>query len=98
MKLRIKFTPSASVDLDEIVVHIGENNPRAAVQIAERIVQRISLLHEQPLIGRDGRHTGTRELVVTGTRYIVVYRLNTTRQFVEVLRIIHHAQQWPEEL
>lgn len=98
MKLRIKFTPAANIDLCELVVHIGEDNPKAALQVGDRIVHRISMLEEQPRMGRVGRQEGTRELVVSGTSYIVVYRINTTRNFVEVLRIIHHAQRWPDEL
>ncbi len=36
---------------------------------------------------------GTRELVVAGLPYLVVYRLSD--QVVEVLRVLHHAQEWP---
>jgi toxin ParE1/3/4 len=37
---------------------------------------------------------GTRELVVTGTPYIVAYAVADQR--VEVLAIIHGAQRWPD--
>ena len=98
MKFRVKFTPSANVELNELVVHIGADNPKAALQVSERIVQKISMLQDQPHIGRVGRQTGTRELVVGGTSYIVIYRVDVERRFVQVLRIVHHAQRWPEKV
>ncbi len=39
---------------------------------------------------------GTRELVVTGTPYIVPYRVKG--QEVEVLRVYHGARHWPGRL
>lgn len=50
-------------------------------------------LAEHPQRGRDGRLPGTRELVIPGTAYISVYRLKPDR--VEILRVLHSAQNWP---
>jgi toxin ParE1/3/4 len=36
----------------------------------------------------------TRELVVSGTPYIVVYLISDD---VELIRVLHGAQQWPPE-
>ncbi len=47
------------------------------------------------MIGRRGRDPETRELVITDTPYIVGYRV-TNR--VEVLAVIHGAQDWPDKL
>lgn len=98
MKLRIAFTRLAKLDLDELITHIGEENPRAAVNVATRILDRIRLLQEQPDLGHKGRRSGTRELVVDGTRYIVAYRLDSTRSQVQILRILHTSRMWPESL
>jgi toxin ParE1/3/4 len=47
-------------------------------------------------LGRPGRKRGTRELVVPGTPFIVVYRIQEqeARQ-IQVIRFLHGAQQWP---
>ena len=58
-----------------------------------RIVERIAVLYYFPRVGRVGSVPGTRELVVPDTPYIVIYRLT---ERVEVLRIRHGAQLWPE--
>jgi toxin ParE1/3/4 len=98
MRLRVAFTQPAKFDLDELIVYIGDDDPRAAVVVASRILESIALLREQPEIGRRGRRSGTRELVVDGTRYIVAYRVDVVRSQVQVLRILHSSRMWPEKL
>jgi len=54
------------------------------------------LLAQYPLMGREGRVRGTRELVIIGSPFIVVYRVTKTR--IEILRLLHGARLWPHEL
>lgn len=98
MKLRITFSRTANNELNELVVFIGKDNPQAAVQVSRRIFQKIDLLEDQPWLGRPGKHAGSRELVVDNTPYIVAYRVDTEQQRVFILRIVHHAQRWPNKL
>lgn len=58
-----------------------------------RIVEQVSGLAFYPLVGRQGRVEGTRELVISATPYIAVYRI---KERIEVLHIRHGAQRWPE--
>ena len=44
-------------------------------------------------MGRAGRVNGTRELVVSRTPYVVVYRIRG--QEVCIVRVLHTAQRWP---
>jgi toxin ParE1/3/4 len=37
---------------------------------------------------------GTRELVVSGSPFIVVYRVKGKR--IELLRVLHSSQHWPK--
>ncbi len=57
-------------DLQAVREYIPEVNPGAARQVAQRILQAVGLLTEQPGLGRPGRVPETRELVITGTPYI----------------------------
>jgi toxin ParE1/3/4 len=98
VKLRVELTRLAQLDLDELIVYIGKDNPAAAVAISSRILARIDLLQEQPGIGRKGRRRGTRELVVEGTRYIVAYRIDAAGAEVQILRIVHSSRRWPERI
>jgi toxin ParE1/3/4 len=54
---------------------------------------KVGALETASLMGRAGRIATTRELVVTGTPYVVAYRV--TPAGVQVLRVVHGARDWP---
>lgn len=69
------------------------DNPSAAERMAERVREAVEYLLEYPNMGKPGRVSGTRELVVSGTPFIVVYRVAVLT--IQILRILHHARKWP---
>jgi toxin ParE1/3/4 len=91
--MRLIWTRRATLDLAEIRLYIARNNPAAASRVAARIGQAVARLVDHPNLGRSGREMGTRELVVTRTRYVVAYRID--QESVTVLAVIHGARQWP---
>lgn len=91
--MRIKIANAAYNDLNEIDDYIRSNNPLAANRMESRLNEAISYLSMHPAIGRAGRVTGTRELIVSGTPFIVVYEVQ--KQIVFVARILHSARKWP---
>ena len=92
----IRWTQRALRRLDEIGAHIEEDSPEAAARVIARILSAAELLTEQPAMGRVGRIKATRELVLVDIPYIVPYRV--TGDTVEILTVIHAAQQWPQTL
>lgn len=92
--MRIIRRGSYAIDLDRIVDHIAENNPSAALDMWDGIERQVERLRDFPRSGRIGRMPETRELVVSGTPYIVVYLVSDD---VELIRVLHGAQQWPPE-
>jgi toxin ParE1/3/4 len=68
-------------------------DPAAAERTIRHIVEQTSGLTFYPRIGRSGGVEGTRELVISNTPYIVIYRI---RERVEILRVRHGAQRWPD--
>jgi toxin ParE1/3/4 len=80
--------------LEAIGDYIGADNPKAAEQTVERILERVAELAVHPHTGRPGRIATTRELVVTGTPFVVPYRVRD--EHVEVLSVFHGARKWPE--
>jgi addiction module RelE/StbE family toxin len=92
----IRWTKRALRRLDEIGERIAKDNPTAAAQVVARIVSAADALAEHPAMGRTGRLTGTRELALSDIPYIIPYRV--TRYDVEILTVMHGAQQWPKEL
>jgi toxin ParE1/3/4 len=94
--LRIRWTHPALADLEMIGDFIARDNPAAAKRIVVSVIGSVNALCDHPNLGRPGRLTGTRELVVAGTRYIVPYR--ALEDDVEVLAAFHGARRWPDVL
>lgn len=87
----IKWLEDAITDLQALQQYIAADNPTAANGVAKRIISAINLLAEQPSIGRHGRVPNTRELVVSGTPYIIPYRVKNNA--IEILRVFHSSMQ-----
>jgi toxin ParE1/3/4 len=62
----------------------------------ETIFAAVETLPRFPQSGRPGRRAGTRELVVSRTPFIVPYRIRG--DVIELLRILHGRQRWPDSL
>jgi toxin ParE1/3/4 len=92
--MRIRWTDPAIRDFTQICDYIEEHGSAAtARRVALSIYEQISGVGKFPESGRTGRHPETRELVFTRLPYIAVYRLHA--DVIEILRLLHGAQQWP---
>ncbi len=94
--MMIRWLDDAVKDLQSLRHYIAQDNAVAASKVVKKILHTIDILLEQPGIGRPGRVTDTRELIVSGTPYIVPYRVKNN--VIEILRVFHCAMQWPEEI
>jgi toxin ParE1/3/4 len=92
--MRIRWTQAATHDLTSICDYIEEHDtPATARRVALRVYRSVTSLDKFPHRGRRGRKADTRELVVTNLPYVVIYRVR--ENVVEVIRILHGAQDWP---
>ncbi len=96
--MRIVWRDQARDDLLAAFRFLLERDPQAALRVRDTIRQKVKLLGDQPGLGRPGRVANTRELVISTTPYIVAYTVDAQRKIVIILRVLHGAQQWPEEL
>jgi len=78
------------------LAYVAERNSQAAIDMGDMIEAAVQRLADHPHIGRPGRVRGTRELVISGTPYVVVYRIE--RDAVAILRLLHGAQRWPPRM
>ena len=83
----LRFRQSALADVAALHDYIANSNPRAAKRTVQRIQTSIDRLKQFPRIGRQGAVPGSRELVVSGLPYIVVYEV--TSQSVEIIAVFH---------
>ena len=92
--MRVRWLRSAVRNLDQEASLIASADSAAARLVVERVLDAVAQLAEQPGLGRPGRVHGTRELVVSRTRYIVPYRVRGDT--VEILRVFHTSRRLPE--
>src|SRR3954451_7958185 len=93
--MRVVWTRAALEGLETITDYVAQHNLAAALRLVDDIPERTNaLLADDPMIGRVGRVADTRELVLSGTPYIVAYQVSDQ---VDVLAVMHGARQWPED-
>ena len=93
--MRVKWTRNALDNLDHAVEYIATDKPAAADSVALKIWNAAQRLADQPGLGRPGRVSGTRELVVSGLPYILPYVEKDG--FVYILRVMHTSMRWPKK-
>lgn len=92
--MRLIWSAQARRDLKDIGMYIARNNRQAAVAMIKRIVATAESLIDFPEMGQRGRVSDTRELIVPGAPYIVVYRLGV--RAIRIIAIMHTSREWPD--
>ena len=93
--MRVKWLQTALANLNAEAEYISNDSPAAAARTGTASVGAVEQLKRFPALGRPGRVAGTRELGVSGTPYIVPYRVRGDA--VELLRVFHAARRWPSQ-
>jgi plasmid stabilization system protein ParE len=88
--MRVRWTPAAATDLQQISEYLKEHHPRYRQPTLKRIYDCVRSLKNWPDMGRPGREEGTRELLFPPLPYVVVYRVKD--QNIEVTRVYHGAR------
>ena len=94
--MRVIWTARARAELDELADYLSAFGAATALGQVRLIRSAATLLGEHPHKGRLGRVDESRELIVSGTPYILPYRVRDGR--VEILAVIHMSRQWPNQL
>ena len=92
--MQIRWTRKALENLDQIAAYIAQDNPTRASFFVGETKEKTELLATFPGLGRPGRTTGTRELVVHAN-YVVPYRVKDNA--VQIIRVQHVARMWPRQ-
>jgi len=94
--MSVVWTNAATQDLHNIYKYISQDNPTAATQVVSGIISIGEDLATFSHRGRHGRVSDTYEMVLTRLPYTIAYRATVDQ--VEILRVLHHAQLWPDML
>jgi len=92
--MRVRYTPRAFADREEIFVYLDRRNPNAARAVKAFIKQRIASLSENPQRSRLIRELGVHAHWLGRYPYIIYYRIVD-----DEVRIVHirHAARRPWE-
>jgi toxin ParE1/3/4 len=94
--VRIRYTPQALADLDEIFTYLDQQSPAGARTVKERIVSAIRRLADYPLMAPETDEPDIRELAVIRYPYKVYYQIE--RDEVWIVHIRHAARRpWRDE-
>lgn len=88
--MTVVWSREAERALDRIFDYVLADDPGAAERLRDRIEARVLDLKSFPRLGWRGLRHGTRELVVPGTPYVVIYRTRTGR--IDILAVLHGAR------
>lgn len=96
MDYKVIWSPSARLDLKEIVVYIAEDNPEIAERFGYSIIEASKSLSSFPQKGRcvpEFKGCPFREIIFSP--YRIIYRISQTG-IVEIVRIWHSARGKPQ--
>ena len=88
----VLWSAKARQDLLDIYGYLAPRNPAAAWRMQAVLRAKVAALAATPYMGRAGRLEGTRELAITGTPYLAVYRVRP--ESVQILAVVHGARDW----
>jgi len=96
-KVKILWSRDALKDLDEAYEYVSKESPQSAINIITRIEILFESLASHSELGRVGRVKGMRELVVTGTPFILPYLIDreSKRMKIFILGVRHTSRRWP---
>ncbi len=88
--MKLVWSRRVVADLREVRVYIEQDAPAAAKRTTEKVIEAVeATIPGNPHMGRPGRVSGTRELVLGGPRYVVPYRIREGN--IVILRVLHGA-------
>lgn len=88
--MQVAFAAAAKRDLEAIVNYIAQDNPVAAAKVFDAVSAVAARLADFPEMGHAGRLPDTRELVVAGLPYVIVYHV--ARDVVTIIAVFHGAR------
>jgi toxin ParE1/3/4 len=93
--LEVRWVGRARLQVLSIREYVGKRNPAAAKRIGAALRAAVGLLKDLPNSGRAGSLQGTREWIVRGLPYIIVYEVFEERGELHILGVFHQAQKRP---
>lgn len=90
---QIIYSEQALVDLDRLTAFLLQDDPVAALETVDLIIEAVDVLENHPLIGPDAEQ-GLRELVISRGQsgYLALYSHESAQDVVLILSIRHQRE------
>src|SRR5207245_9484689 len=93
MACQLSWSPTARLDLRDLLTYIAEDNPGAARSFARTLFQAVEQLPQFPESGRivpEFNEPAVREVIRRPCR--IVYRIKQREQTIEIVRVCHASR------
>lgn len=90
---RVRWTERAIKRLQFISGIKSKDDPASAAAVLTRMRYAALVLADQPEMGRQGRVSGTRELLFSDLPYSLAYSINEWG--IDILAVVPTARRWP---
>ena len=91
--MQIRYTRLAVFDLIQAYDYIEADSLQNARVVIGRVEKSVETLASYPFLGKQGRVADTREFFVTGTPFIIIYRVK--ENVLQILSILHTSRKYP---
>lgn len=93
--MKICYTETALVEVNEIFAYLSERNVAAAKRVVARVERTIQNLRDFPEMAQAADEVGARRMPVGRFPFIVFYSIEGDE--VVILHVRHGARRWPWE-
>lgn len=90
--MRLRYSAEAISQIRDILSYIRNRDETAAKRVAARLEAAARRITHFQQIGRPGTDPGTREWVLPGLPYILVYEIDEPADEVVIIAVFHSAQ------
>ena len=93
--MKLRYTPRAAVELDEILTYIGERSPMGAAKVKQRVQTVANLLLRHPEAGQKTSRASLRRIVAHPYPYLIFYQTTPVEIIIHGVR---HAARRPSSM
>jgi toxin ParE1/3/4 len=96
--VKIRYSPSATKDLEEIHGYLVRHSPRGAINVLTAIYAAIEFIRRHSAAAQATTIPGVRAMVVQRYRFKIFYRVFEAEGLVEIVHVRHTSRRsWPDD-
>lgn len=93
--MKVRWSKTALIELDDIFIYISERNRTAAKSVVRRIEELVAQLGQFPYRGHFADEPGAWAISVLRYPYVVLYAIDVATDELVILHIRHTARNQP---